>query len=124
MDEQTTPGVEEPDPTDDLAAEPDDTDAADGDGSEPTDDGDAPQYTGICWGGPYSGRTVVSRYPLGFWLVDRPSGYFWTYETTPPGAFTWHGIMTKIDEAALAEVTAGSDYDVLAYDPQPGGVTP
>jgi hypothetical protein len=123
MDPQQTPAPattgDEPDPLDDLAAELDDTDPADG-ADDAFDEEDAPQYAGICRDGPYAGRTIVSRYPQGFWLVDRLSGYYWVYALGSDG-FRWQGSMEKIDEAELAATAAGSDYDVLAYDPQTEG---
>lgn len=37
-------------------------------------------YEGECHGGPLNGQTIVSRFPKGFLLVDKPANHCWIYE--------------------------------------------
>ena len=42
-------------------------------------------WSGPCWGGPLDTQEMVSRYPMGFLLVDRPAGRCWLYDWKDPG---------------------------------------
>ena len=43
-------------------------------------DEDRKIYEGVCHGGPLNGQEMVSRFPKGFLLVDKPASTCWIYE--------------------------------------------
>lgn len=78
-----------------------------------------PVFEGICRGGPLAGQTMVSRFPKGFLLVDKPNNHCWIYE--------WDDSAKEFkvrDEEAMSVHTEGdknryraaeeSNYDVIA----------
>lgn len=106
---------------DDLAAEADDAVPADA-GDDPDDDEDEPGFSGVCRGGPYDGRTVISRFDGGFMLFDKPGKRFWTYVRHPTGEYMVSGDgtgNTLADMTALRAAADGIQYDVIAYDDGP-----
>jgi hypothetical protein len=42
-------------------------------------------YEGICFGGPLNMKTMTSRFPKGFLLVDKPANKLWIYEWNKTG---------------------------------------
>lgn len=105
---------------DDTAAELDDTDQAQPDDPPETD---PPQrYSGKCIGGLYHGRTMISRYPKGFLLVDRPSDTAWVYDLTPlpfPTFVCRDPAGAPLDESGRWRAAEEATYDVIAYDDGP-----
>lgn len=88
------------------------------DGDNDGDDVQPDGYTGVCRGGPYTGRTVNSRYPKGFLLADKASNTAWLYDRdaatsayvcrNPGGA--------PMDFDGRWRAAEESEYDVLAYE--------
>lgn len=113
----------------DIEATPDDLDDDLGDLAAERDDSDPAEalpalydplpvvFTGLCVGGPYANRTVTSRYPKGFLLVDRPTARAWLYDSTGD-TFTCRDGMTPMtaDTAKRLRAAEEPDYDVMAYD--------
>jgi hypothetical protein len=74
---------------------------------------------GICIGGPLDGQPLVSRFPKGVLLVDRPAGLCWIYEWQPA-----RGVFAVRDERPEPVHTEGprnryraaaeANYDVCA----------
>lgn len=102
---------------DDLAAE---IDIALDAPQPPDGGGERTRYAGTVTTGPepYQGRLIVSRYPSGILLVDKPGGRAWlldrnptdgTYAARVPGG-------APIDPAGRVAAAAGSTYDVRAFD--------
>lgn len=112
------------DPIDEVTALNDQ--AAEGDDSVPADAAGTeayaayePDYTGVCRGGPYDGRTVSSRFPGGFLLYDKPHRLAWNYSSDPAqsGDFLCVGSPTSVhDSDALRDSAERLQFDVLAYD--------
>jgi hypothetical protein len=106
--------------TEDTVAELDDdpdleaADTGDEDGEEPE------LFSGSCTGGPWDGRGVTVRYPLGFLLVDKPNGVVWLYDRQPDGKFVCRDEQPRAlqDEGADNRWRAADegDYDILTLD--------
>lgn len=100
--------------------------AAEGDDSVPADAAGAeryaayePDYSGVCRGGPYDGRTVASRFPGGFLLYDKPNRLAWNYHSDPTrsGDFVCVGSPASVhDSDALRDSAEGLQLDVIAFD--------
>lgn len=103
------------------AAEPDTIGPEDVEDEPDGSDDDAPPevYQGRCVGGPYAGRTVTSRFPKGFLLVDRPTARAWLYDTTGD-TFVCRGNGGKapmtLDTAARWRAAEEPYYDVIVYE--------
>lgn len=69
---------------------------------------------GICEDGPLAGREVISRFPLGFLLVDKPNNECWIYEWVGTGFRVRDMAPMPVDIAKRDRAAEGSDYDVLA----------
>lgn len=76
-------------------------------------------YEGPCFGGPLNGQDMVSRFPKGFLLVDKPNNRCWIYEWSVPA------LAFKVrDESPMQVQTEGEknryraamepNYDVIA----------
>jgi hypothetical protein len=122
-DPQDVPG-EDPEVLDDLAAEPDDTepaddpgddaaggDAGDGDGDDADDEA---TYAGTARGGPYDGLRLVSRFPSGILLVDRPDGWALVYDYDD-GEFHARE-NADLDDDGRWQAAEGCTYDVRAFE--------
>jgi hypothetical protein len=64
-------------------------------------------WNGPCVGGPLDAQDGVSRFPLGFLLVDRPANQCWIYDWTD-GQFV-------VREAAGTELVSDPDGDKNRY---------
>ncbi|MEV1315380.1 hypothetical protein AB0J14_04765 [Micromonospora arborensis] len=74
---------------------------------------------GVCEGGPLRGTVLVSRFPSGILLVDKPAGVCWIYEWQPD-----RGVFVVRDEQPAPVHTDGpvnryraaaeGTYDVVA----------
>ncbi len=106
---------------DDLAAELDDDD------NDPAgDDAQAERpealhyHAGLVVGGPqpYPGRLLVSRFPSGVLLADRPSGTAWVLDYDPAaGVYRCRDDAgAPLDEAGRWRAAEGPTYEVRAYD--------
>lgn len=103
---------------DDLAAEPDTATPADADDAgdgDPVDDG--PWYFGSAMGGPYSGLPLISRFPKGILLVDRPNNQAWVLDYEPGASLFIARDPEELDTDGLWHAAEQDDFDVRAYDP-------
>ncbi len=112
----------------DLAAEPDDPDndpAGDDAGADPADP--LHPHAGLVESGPapYPGRLLVSRFPAGVLLLDKPAGRAWLLDLDPAGGVyrcrDTSGM--PIDDAARWRAADGARWEVRAYDPDFTGDT-
>lgn len=112
----------------DLSAELDDDDndpAGDDAGADPPDQ--SIYYTGTVTTGPapYPGCTLVSRYPAGVLLLDRPGDRAWLLDYHPPtdtgaGTYVCRGDIagTTVDGPGRWQAADSDSWDVRAYDPE------
>lgn len=103
---------------DDLAAELDDE--PDGDVPDSPDD-PAPTCEGIVEGGPWDGRTITTRCPKGFLLVDMPTRRLWIHDLAEDGkTFVCRSSEPEVllDEGPLNRWRAvdEANYDLLVLD--------
>lgn len=112
----------------DLAAELDDDDDPAGYDAEADTFEPVHQFAGYVTGGPptYDGKLLVSRYPKGVLLVDRPANRAWVLDFDAAG-----GLFRGRDSAGSVLDTAGRwraaeepNYEVRAYDPEFAGDLP
>jgi hypothetical protein len=106
---------------DDTAAEPDSNYLAEPEVDD--DEPDPPVFTGMCVGGPYNDRTITSRFPGGFVLVDRVRNRAWVYVAgkSPDGVAVFvcrDPAGAVLDEAGRWRAAESADYDVIVYDPE------
>lgn len=84
-------------------------------------------YDYVAKGGPLDGQRIISRFPNGFLLVEKPTGLVWFYDsdhivepspdsgtkqpgwTMRPGSpFTWDTVLSH-------QAAEGNRYDVIAH---------
>ena len=124
----TTNTFDDPGTADDYAAEPDDPD------NDPTgDDADADpedplyQFDGHAEGGPepYPGRLLVSRFPAGILLIDKPGDRAWLYDyDVADGLYRCRDDDGEpVDDTRRWVAADGNRFEVRAYDPDFTGDT-
>lgn len=107
---------------DDLAAETDTTgpEHAGTNTDDDADTGDGDTVTGLCRYGPWHNRTITSRNPEGFLLVDRPTRRAWIYDTVtdqPGWAFYCRDTAARaLDDDKRWAAADGTDYDIRVLD--------
>lgn len=77
-------------------------------------------YTYTAHGGPLDGKTIESRYPKGFLLVNKPDQKVWIYHYVAEGDVTgWVcclGSPHAQDNLLQSVAASGFDFDVRAFD--------
>lgn len=73
-----------------------------------------PTYTGLCHGGPLDGKTMISRFPAGFLLVDKPGGLVWIYDTIGSGWDCRASSPEPWNRDKSYDAANGNTYDVIA----------
>lgn len=124
--------AEDPAELEDLAAEidddPDDAGSVTGPANDPAIGADEPVarawWAGTVTIGPerYVGRMIVSRYPDGVVLVDRPANTVWLLDRVTDGTFVARDRAgVTLDDELRWIATNGDTWDVRAYDDEFGG---
>lgn len=125
----TTDTFDDPADLEDQAAERDD-DNNDPAGDDAGADPHVPlnYYAGLVETGPepYTGRLLISRYPAGVLLIDRPGRLAWLLDFDPDGG-TYRSrtdVGMALDDAARWRAAEGPDFEVRAFDPDFDGDEP
>jgi hypothetical protein len=77
-----------------------------------------PTYDYACLGGPLEGQRVISRFPDGFLLVEKPTGLAWLYDRSQVDDPRWmmrDGSPFIWDTVRSHAAAEGNTYDVIAY---------
>jgi hypothetical protein len=106
------------DPADLIAELDDEPDAEYGEDDYAEDDHEI--FIGVARGGPLDGRSVESRFPKGFLLVDMENEQVWLYDRQDDGAFAMRtgSPISLADEGDDNRWRAADedDYDILVPD--------
>lgn len=71
-------------------------------------------YEGICEDGPLENNMMISRYPKGFLLIDKPANECWIYDWTGVSFSVRADCPLQIIESSRYITAEGQDFDVIA----------